>query len=442
MSSKNATDIISLHANVDGNISTSTTTALAIVNLPGKGRGYVATQPIKAGSIVHTAVPLATTVSQEWMPETCMWCFAFSYPKRLRVKAVSEDDTKQLCHQWSTRSRRKHTKAAKTFHLKDALFCSEECKQQWKEAGYPGEWELVVASFSRLDKEFKRRVDVDEDTPMDGHPFLKKEILPLVHGECDWIDLNDDSALQIWIDDAWTCATEHPDILFQQTISDMDRTMCRLIAACLARRQCEQAYLFHNNTLPSFEDLQVVQDNELAHFRLHYPSDGTGLVRRRSAQSLDHIPVEVLQIMHLYLFFAEAMAATGTEPSLNHSQQLFRFIYFREMSNSFGLWERPDSDAVTDDQELLGWGIYTSAVYFNHSCDANVIKRRQGRTMQFVAKRDIAQGEEACISYGSVEDSLKGRRKRLWENYHFKCACVRCLQEEEAQYQTKSIESS
>ncbi|KAI8094830.1 uncharacterized protein B0P05DRAFT_439039, partial [Gilbertella persicaria] len=105
---------------------------------------------------------------------------------------------------------------------------------------------------------------------------------------------------------------------------------------------------------------------------------------------------------------------------------LFRAIYFRERANSFGLWEMSPDGTVTDDLELLGWGIYPSAVYFNHACDANVNKIREGRQLKFIANRTIQKGQEACISYGSVHDTVDIRRARLFEHYHFMCACTQC----------------
>ncbi|KAG1053539.1 hypothetical protein G6F42_028907 [Rhizopus arrhizus] len=44
---------------------------IEITVLPGKGRGYKATTTIAAGTTIHVSEPLATTVSQEWIPETC-----------------------------------------------------------------------------------------------------------------------------------------------------------------------------------------------------------------------------------------------------------------------------------------------------------------------------------------------------------------------------------
>ncbi|KAI8369000.1 hypothetical protein BD560DRAFT_330574, partial [Blakeslea trispora] len=85
--------------------------------------------------------------------------------------------------------------------------------------------------------------------------------------------------------------------------------------------------------------------------------------------------------------------------------------------------------AITDDLELLGWGIYPSAVYFNHSCDANVIKVRKKRNIKFIAIHTIEQDQETCISYGAVHEPVETRRARLLEHYHFECQCTRCIDE-------------
>ncbi|KAI9358700.1 hypothetical protein BD770DRAFT_320528 [Pilaira anomala] len=128
-------------------------------------------------------------------------------------------------------------------------------------------------------------------------------------------------------------------------------------------------------------------------------------------------------------------SSSTTLEKIDHA--LFRSIYFRERSNSFGIWEKSNEleedhgdGVVSDDLELLGFGLYPSAVYFNHSCDANVMKVREGRQIQFISKRMLEEGEEACISYGSVHEDVYERRQRLLENYHFICQCTRCIQED------------
>jgi len=150
------------------------------------------------------------------------------------------------------------------------------------------------------------------------------------------------------------------------------------------------------------------------------------------------LPAEVVDVMALYTFFSRALTDPLNQvPALaNVDHRLFRSIYFREKANSFGLWEMGDSGVsladggVTDDLELLGWGIYPSAVYFNHSCDANVVKVRENRQIKFIARRMIEKGQEACISYGSVGEDVNERRARLMSHYHFLCQCTRCIQED------------
>ncbi|KAI8139882.1 hypothetical protein BJV82DRAFT_625349 [Fennellomyces sp. T-0311] len=380
-----AKDFITLHGHPS---SDQKSQWLEICTLPGKGRGYVASQRIPAGTQVHKAKPLSAVVSQEWIPETCGWCFQFSYPKRMRHKIEIMDPNNS-------------NKKMRAIVIKDVLFCSETCRQQFQAHGFSDESNLLLQSYYTLDQEYGRRIL----HKVDGLPTIR------VPGG---VDINDDTQLSDWIEQTWTAVQ---DRLQANWIPDGgERTMARLVACCLARRQSE--YLFTDHALPKFNDLLDIQCNELAFVR-------------HICNNLDNeiqLPEELIQVMQLYAFLSSA-----TSTILDCPHDVFRSIYFREMANSFGLWEMPHKDAadgsVTDDLELLGWGIYPSAVYFNHACDANVTKVRKGRDMVFIAKRDIEPGEEACISYGCVEEPVQERRKRLLEHYHFLCACKRCESE-------------
>lgn len=117
------------------------------------------------------------------------------------------------------------------------------------------------------------------------------------------------------------------------------------------------------------------------------------------------------------------------------SRSILEAIHARDRANSFGLWSTsPETD--TEDPEMLGHGMWTSASFFNHSCSPSIIKHRLGRVWSFTAARDIAAGEECCISYiRGEEDALDvhARRKRLQNGWGFVCSCSKCL-EEEARY--------
>lgn len=102
----------------------------------------------------------------------------------------------------------------------------------------------------------------------------------------------------------------------------------------------------------------------------------------------------------------------------------------RDHGNSFGIFE----DELGRDGEMLGYGTWTSASFFNHSCQANMTKRRHGRKYVFSAKRDIQAGEELSINYieDAVDEKVDVRRKRLQAGWGFVCSCSRCRQEDEA----------
>ena len=101
----------------------------------------------------------------------------------------------------------------------------------------------------------------------------------------------------------------------------------------------------------------------------------------------------------------------------------------RHLPNSFGIWELP----VTPDSENLGSLMYPAASYFNHSCEPNVVKTRDGRVMRFVTLRSVDKGAELCISYGHIEKDVQERRETLRDIWGFECNCPRCIWEIEQQ---------
>ncbi|TKA62034.1 hypothetical protein B0A55_10885 [Friedmanniomyces simplex] len=95
--------------------------------------------------------------------------------------------------------------------------------------------------------------------------------------------------------------------------------------------------------------------------------------------------------------------------------------------NAFGI--RSGSE---DGEEYMGYALYPSASYFNHSCDPNVAKQRVGNAWRFWVVRDVQQGEELCISYlgGDEKDlNVRQRRAHLREVWGFACECARCRRE-------------
>ncbi|PIA15855.1 hypothetical protein COEREDRAFT_44170 [Coemansia reversa NRRL 1564] len=127
---------------------------------------------------------------------------------------------------------------------------------------------------------------------------------------------------------------------------------------------------------------------------------------------------------------------------LTHEQ--FRWVYYRDIANSFGIYDPPvalsllyskgintTSNIPNEqcDQESVGFAIYPTAVYFNHSCSPNVVRTRIHREIQFLSATTIKNGEELFISYGCITDPTLERCAWLKQHFFFQCTCNRCVLE-------------
>jgi hypothetical protein len=95
----------------------------------------------------------------------------------------------------------------------------------------------------------------------------------------------------------------------------------------------------------------------------------------------------------------------------------------------------PDGDDLDElFNPLDGTAMFSTACKMNHSCDPNVVllyrTRHWGEPLvgHVVAIRDIAPGEELCISYIDVWETLETRTEQL-ANYGFLCHCNKCTRE-------------
>ncbi|KAL1687435.1 hypothetical protein GGG16DRAFT_62164 [Schizophyllum commune] len=101
---------------------------------------------------------------------------------------------------------------------------------------------------------------------------------------------------------------------------------------------------------------------------------------------------------------------------------LLRAILARDHANAFGIFDMQEKG----DSEMLGWAVYVAGSYFNHDCAPNVRKICRGRALQFVTTRDVAPGEELCISYVDVQDTKASRAAQFAQHWNFVCGCGRC----------------
>lgn len=109
------------------------------------------------------------------------------------------------------------------------------------------------------------------------------------------------------------------------------------------------------------------------------------------------------------------------------TSELCRVMVQADNHNAFGI--RAGGE---DSEEYMGYGVYPSASYFNHSCEPNLRKQRVGRQWQFTAGQDISVDEQCCISYlgGDEKDmNFSDRQRRLKDAWGFDCSCDRCTNE-------------
>ncbi|KIO11437.1 hypothetical protein M404DRAFT_13470 [Pisolithus tinctorius Marx 270] len=126
--------------------------------------------------------------------------------------------------------------------------------------------------------------------------------------------------------------------------------------------------------------------------------------------------------LRIYAFLCNALPRY----LLQYTPTTVREVLARDTGNAFGIWDGDRRD------EMLGWGIWISASYFNHSCSPNIRKVRQGRTLHFETGRAVSAGEELCISYVDTDQPVEQRQKDLESSWFFRCGCSRCNTESRA----------
>ncbi|TFK92493.1 SET domain-containing protein [Polyporus arcularius HHB13444] len=116
--------------------------------------------------------------------------------------------------------------------------------------------------------------------------------------------------------------------------------------------------------------------------------------------------------------------------------------YFNLANASVGLLAPPlgmfKTNALPcgDHDQSRGLAVDTAAIFplgsrFNSSCEPNVNNywNESLNQITFWAVRDIAEGEELCICYGTPLAKRADRRARLESSFRFVCNCVACARE-------------
>ncbi|KAJ2768870.1 hypothetical protein IWQ56_002770 [Coemansia nantahalensis] len=434
-----------------------------IGHIPGRGRGFFATRDIAPGETVFRAAPLAWAVSEDWARNTCWWCFAHDSRRALPLKAAASSGPagsaqhrvvfcSAMCAQSALYAHGGEERWAGYLHLLHTI----ETKIAAHKAG-------VARPPARRGHSTKAAVAAStadvEPAPPALAPFAAADFVP---GEVS------DAQLAEWISNVWDVIVAHQGRA-AETPDSAQRELVRVIATELFLHGATPVHGSMSNCTADSPDwtervvsLVAAEGGVAPPFALeHLRSSEIDHVRTRLRElqpaAPQRVPLNPTAAQVEGSWWGGAFRTAASSYALLHSawQQTarthaignlthgrFRAVYFREMANSFGIYDPPatlhslspeglGTRAVYQEleQEYLGSSIYPTAVYFNHSCCPNIAKTRVGRSMWFVSAVDISKGEELFISYGNITDPVAERRARLKEHFFFGCCCTRCARE-------------
>lgn len=90
--------------------------------------------------------------------------------------------------------------------------------------------------------------------------------------------------------------------------------------------------------------------------------------------------------------------------------------------NQFGLAVRVHGENSSMD----GAGLFPLCSSFNHSCYPNAVWRPLDGALVVISTRNIAAGEEVCVSYHDLTEPGFKRKRHLMRSHGFECCCMRC----------------
>ncbi|KAF9474644.1 hypothetical protein BDN70DRAFT_884572 [Pholiota conissans] len=321
------------------------------------GRGAYARQTIPEGTLVLScAAPYVHVIFWKFRREVCAWCFEYAFESGK--------------NKWSVR-------LAEGAHGEGsgAWFCSQECRDAYLcehqvFEGQSGNWRAEInASFAKLLSAMAK----DEKHPNAGS------------GTLTYLDdISKDVVSQEFLEKAWTLAKDSVidghqkrKAEWMEELNEFEIDTARFVLEGLLRKIIEEinpvaplldhvddAALGYRVSAGRWADFMALQDNELSFIRAN--------------------PYMLPCQIRIYRFLRN-VAANLSKPHRSRerdekenalfqqiadrlrehlsSPEYVRALLGRDPGNVFGIW-----DMATDDgSEMLGWGAFVFASYYNHS---------------------------------------------------------------------------
>ncbi|KAJ7705600.1 hypothetical protein B0H17DRAFT_1038392 [Mycena rosella] len=329
------------------------------------GRGLFATEPIPKGTLLHTCPAPYASV----------------------IYRVFRKEVCGHCFAYSFDARR-NAWNVKLEAGSGIWFCGEKCRDDWIRDENVGQ--LIGGMNVAVDK-------------------LAKNMDKRAAGQIFPPELLVSNMTQEVIDRAWADAESASLPTDAQAgsapvLEELELDTVRFLLSAVVRRYIEDSA----QTAPllnSWADLLQLQNNEL--------------------QYICGRPYVLASQLRIYAFIRRIVSSVPLLAPYLATSETVRAVLARDQGNVFGMYEMSQEG----DSEMLGWSMYVSASYFNHDCAPNVRKERAGRALLFYTTRDVDLGEELCISYIDITDTVADRRKELSLNWYFDCVCQRCKRE-------------
>lgn len=363
-------------------MSLPTSSLWKVQHIENAGRGVIASRAIAQGTVVHDSGPPSVhVVFKQYSKETCAQCFLWD---RGRALPVRDADIGKA-------------------------FCSTLCRQSWiQQHGDIGveAWRVLTA-FMRSGK---------------GNGKIKSDgggVDALMKGDGDSDGDGDKSRRPCAVDirAAWQSAAAEAKMLLRSRTTAAKGDMTK------QERQAVQAILHNTRQTRDYE--------KLSYFLCGLLFDHAATAEARAgllSLAMDDTPYNTHQELEdSCMAFLQLTSIMPLSLVPHLTADLCLNLVRADNHNAFGI-----RGGGEDSEEYMGYGVYPSASYFNHSCDANIHKKRTGRSWTFHAAQDIQPGDELCITYlgGDEKDlDLPARRGRLEEVWGFVCHCARCKKE-------------
>ena len=368
-----------------------------LINLrttPHGGRSCFSARSIAQGiQILACEAPFAHAIYKDYRREVCAQCFAYA-----ASTSRSMDDRRT----WSIRSSRKGAESV--------WFCTDDCRIVW-ESGRIGP---LIAEINAV---LAKSQITTRKKAKDVHDFLD----PIFSSGPD-MQITQDAVDKAWRE-AEDLASSHARLFSYCStmhLEDMELEIARLAASAIVQRYAfdlTNSCALTTATSDPWTAVLDLQSGELLNVRLR--------------------PYVLLAHLRVYAFLCHSLPK-----HLKQYVSTIRPLLARDTGNAFGIWDGDNRD------EMLGWGVWVSASYFNHSkipfswwllrtqpspaiegCFPNLKRTRIGRTICFTTSRPVVAGEELCISYIDINQSLAVRKRELQDSWFFECQCLRCRSE-------------